>query len=115
MVGGTSAPVFSVSPTQVTVIAPAQLQPNTTAQVIVQVGATLSVPFSVIVGAAAPGVFTSNGTGQGQALARREIAQYRDRAEEQAGENGENESEGDGTTVKRDLAQSREFCWSDLR
>jgi trimeric autotransporter adhesin len=69
MVGGTSAPVFSVSPIQVTVIAPAQLQPNTAAQVLVQVGTTLSLPYSVDVVNAAPGIFTANGNGEGQALA----------------------------------------------
>ena len=69
MVGGISAPVFSVSPTQVTAIAPAQLVPDSNYQVLVQVGATPSLPYSVDIAAAAPGIFTAGGTGQGQALA----------------------------------------------
>jgi trimeric autotransporter adhesin len=66
---GAAAPVLYTSATQVNVVVPFEVNPNSPAQVVVnyqgQISQTLTVPTT----AAAPGVFTLNGSGTGPVLA----------------------------------------------
>ena len=63
-VAGNQIPIYYASDGQVNAILPYGLAVNTTQQVIVSSGSSLSVPQGITVAAAAPGVFTTTG-GQG--------------------------------------------------
>jgi trimeric autotransporter adhesin len=74
-VGGTSVvfngvpgPVLYASPTQVSAIVPFELV-GQTVQVAVEIQNQIAAPVSVALQAAAPGIFTTNESGQGQAVA----------------------------------------------
>ena len=63
-VAGNQIPVYYASDGQVNAILPYGLAVNTTQQVLVSTGSSLSVPQSITVAAAAPGIFAATG-GQG--------------------------------------------------
>jgi trimeric autotransporter adhesin len=65
---GMPGPVLYASPTQVSAVAPFELT-GQTVQIAVQSQNQISVPVSVPLQAAAPGIFTTNESGQGQAVA----------------------------------------------
>ncbi len=67
-VGGQEIPVYYASDGQLNAILPYGLQVNTTQQVFVAHGSGLSVPQAITLAAAAPGVFTVDGTGKGQGI-----------------------------------------------
>jgi uncharacterized protein (TIGR03437 family) len=70
IVGNRSVPLLYVSDKQVNVQVPLDLPPNTQHQILVRRGIELSVPETIAVAPAAPGIFTKNqrGTGQGVIL-----------------------------------------------
>ena len=68
IIGGREAPIFFASDGQVNAIVPYGLPVNTTHQVIVTKGATVSTPQSLTLAAAAPGIFARDGSGQGQGI-----------------------------------------------
>ena len=61
ILAGRPAPAVSVRDTQLTVVLPYGISANTTQQVIVSRGASISVPQPVIIAPAAPGIFTTDG------------------------------------------------------
>ena len=65
---GQSAPLLFASGGQVNAIVPYGLAVNTPQQVVVSRSNSISVPQSVILAAAAPGIFTVNASGQGQGI-----------------------------------------------
>jgi uncharacterized protein (TIGR03437 family) len=67
MMAGTALPLRYVSPGQVNAQVPFGLNFNTQQQLVVQRGATLSVPVDIVVAPAQPGIYTqdSSGTGAG--------------------------------------------------
>jgi uncharacterized protein (TIGR03437 family) len=67
--GNVAAPVISSSFSSTQVVVPYEVADQATAQVTVTTGDLASTPFSVQIAASAPGIFTVNGTGQGQATA----------------------------------------------
>ncbi len=64
--GDVPMPVNYVDPSQVNVMIPRGLTPNTQHQIIVQRGATLSVPIQVTVADIQPAIYTLNAQGEGQ-------------------------------------------------
>jgi uncharacterized protein (TIGR03437 family) len=68
VIGGIPMPLLYVSPVQINAMVPFDLPSGSTQQVIVQSGAALSVPEDAPVAPAAPGAFTYDGSGSGQAL-----------------------------------------------
>ncbi len=66
---GIPAPVIYASPTQVSVVAPFSLQPQAASQVQVVYRGQASDQFAVNMTAAAPGIFSVDASGSGQALA----------------------------------------------
>jgi trimeric autotransporter adhesin len=66
--GGTPAPVIYTSPGQVSVVVPFEIS-GQDVQIVVQNQGQSSAPVGVPIAAAAPGLFTTNFTGQGQAAA----------------------------------------------
>ena len=65
---GLTAPVLYATTNQTGAMAPAGLT-GTSAQVIVETASAVSSPFSVPLAAVAPGIFTADASGKGQALA----------------------------------------------
>ncbi len=65
---GMSAPLLFANDGQVNAIVPYGIAVNTPQQVVVSSSSTISVPQSVILAAAAPGIFTVNASGQGQGI-----------------------------------------------
>jgi uncharacterized protein (TIGR03437 family) len=65
-IAGNQVPLFYASDGQVNAILPYGLAVNTTQQLVVSRGSTLSVPQGITMAAAAPGVFSTNGQGSGQ-------------------------------------------------
>jgi uncharacterized protein (TIGR03437 family) len=67
LIDGQFLPMYYTSGGQINAVIPYGLQTNARHQVVVQRGSSLSVPQSVLVGVARPGVFTidASGTGQG--------------------------------------------------
>lgn len=63
VVGGVSAPLLYVSPGQINAIVPYSLPLNTSVQVIILRGSSLSAPTTIAIAAANPGVFTVDGSG----------------------------------------------------
>jgi uncharacterized protein (TIGR03437 family) len=61
ILAGRPAPTVSARDTQLTVVLPYGISANTTQQVIVSRGASISVPQPVIIATAAPGIFTTDG------------------------------------------------------
>jgi trimeric autotransporter adhesin len=68
---GIAGPVLYASPTQVAVVVPFELS-GQSAQVIVNSEGQITAPVTVPLAAAAPGIFTGNSSGQGQAAALNE-------------------------------------------
>ena len=68
--GDLPLPLLYVNPTQVNALIPRNLDPNTQQQIVVQRGATISVPVQVTVADVQPGIYSVNqqGTGQGAGL-----------------------------------------------
>ena len=66
---GAAAPVLYTSATQVNVVVPFELNSNSPAQVVVNYQGQISAPQTVPTSAAAPGLFTLNGSGTGAVLA----------------------------------------------
>ncbi len=68
-INGTTAPVYSVTPTQISAVVPYAVT-GSTANIVVTVGATKSNPVSVPLAPTAPGIFTisNNGLGDGAIL-----------------------------------------------
>lgn len=67
--GGQPAPLLYVSATQIGAIAPYSLGAQQTVDVVVEAGGVRSEPVSVRLAAAAPGLFTIDASGKGQAAA----------------------------------------------
>jgi uncharacterized protein (TIGR03437 family) len=65
---GLQTPLVFASGGQVNAIVPYGIAVNTTQQLIVSSGTSISVPQAITVAAAAPGVFTVSGSGQGQGI-----------------------------------------------
>jgi uncharacterized protein (TIGR03437 family) len=65
---GQPAPLVFASDGQVNAIVPYGIAVNTTQQLIVSRGSSISVPQPITVAAAAPGIYTINGSGQGQGI-----------------------------------------------
>jgi uncharacterized protein (TIGR03437 family) len=65
---GQPAPLVFASGGQVNAIVPYGIAVNTTQQLIVSSGSSISVPQPITVAAAAPGIYTVNGSGQGQGI-----------------------------------------------
>jgi uncharacterized protein (TIGR03437 family) len=68
-VAGRAAPLAWVSGNQLNGVLPFTLPVNTTVQMVVTRGATISTPVFITIAAAQPTVFTVDGTGRGQAIA----------------------------------------------
>lgn len=66
---GIAVPVVSASPGQVNVVAPTTLSGKSHTVIQVEYNGTLSGPQTLPVAPSAPGIFTSSGTGTGQAIA----------------------------------------------
>lgn len=66
LIDGQFIPMFYTSSGQVNAVVPYGLSTNASHQLVVQVGNSLSVPQTVLVGDARPGVFTTNSSGTGQ-------------------------------------------------
>jgi uncharacterized protein (TIGR03437 family) len=68
--GDVPLPLLYVNPTQVNALIPRDLDPNTQQQIVVQRGASISVPVQVTVADVQPGIYSINqqGTGQGAIL-----------------------------------------------
>jgi len=66
LIAGRPAPVYFASDGQIIALVPYGIPVNTTHQVVVSRGSSLSVPQPITVAAAAPGIFTRNATGTGQ-------------------------------------------------
>ena len=64
--GDVPVPLNYVNPNQVNVLIPRGLTPNTQHQIVVQRGATLSVPVQVTVADVQPAIYTLNAQGTGQ-------------------------------------------------
>jgi uncharacterized protein (TIGR03437 family) len=68
LLAGQQIPIFSANTGQLNAILPYGLAVNTTLQVLVSQGNSLSVPQAITIAPASPGVFTTGGTGQGQGI-----------------------------------------------
>jgi uncharacterized protein (TIGR03437 family) len=68
LLAGQSAPLLYASNGQVNALVPYGINVNTAQQLVVSVGSSISVPQSVTLAAAAPGVFTKDGSGSGQGI-----------------------------------------------
>jgi uncharacterized protein (TIGR03437 family) len=66
VIAGRLAPVYFTSDAQIIALVPYGIAVNTTHQVIVSRGSSLSVPQPITISAAAPGIFTRNAAGTGQ-------------------------------------------------
>jgi uncharacterized protein (TIGR03437 family) len=68
LLAGKSAPLLFANNGQVNAIVPYGVAVNTPQQVVVSSSNSISVPQSIILAAAAPGIFTVNASGQGQGI-----------------------------------------------
>ncbi len=68
LLAGQSAPLLYASDGQVNALVPYGINVNTAQQLVISVGTSISVPQAVTLAAAAPGVFTINGSGSGQGI-----------------------------------------------
>jgi uncharacterized protein (TIGR03437 family) len=68
LIAGRESPMIYASDGQVNAMVPYGIPVNTTHQVIVLRGTSISVPQSITVAPAAPGIFARDGTGQGQGI-----------------------------------------------
>jgi uncharacterized protein (TIGR03437 family) len=68
VLNGEQLPLLFASTGQINAILPYDLPINSTQQLIVQRGSTISIPQPVVIAQAVPAVFTQNGTGTGAAL-----------------------------------------------
>jgi uncharacterized protein (TIGR03437 family) len=68
LMGATAMPILAETPTQVNVQVPFDVPVNSQVQVSVQAGNLLSVPTTLQVAAAQPGVFTKDQSGSGQGI-----------------------------------------------
>ena len=66
---GTVAPILYADASQVNAVIPCVLAGQSSVQVVVEYMGAQSAPVTVPLGPAAPGIFTANGSGQGQAAA----------------------------------------------
>jgi len=70
LIGGMAAPLLYVSANQINAVAPFEIVGQTTTTVQIETGGSVTLPsFSVAVAQAAPGIFTADGSGFGQAAA----------------------------------------------
>jgi adhesin/invasin len=65
IIAGTTVPVQYTSDKQVNVLIPYGLSPNSTQQVIIQVGPAFSTPETIVIAAAQPAIFTQDQSGKG--------------------------------------------------
>ena len=65
LLGGEPLPLYFTSSGQIDAIVPYDITPNSAQQLIVQTGTAVSVPQTVMVGTAQPGIFTQNASGSG--------------------------------------------------
>jgi uncharacterized protein (TIGR03437 family) len=68
ILNGEELPLLFASTGQINAILPYDLPVNTTQQIIVQRGSSISIPQPVVIATAVPAVFTQNGAGTGAAL-----------------------------------------------
>jgi uncharacterized protein (TIGR03437 family) len=68
IVGGLSMPLLYAGPSQINAMVPFSAAANTTQQIIVQSGSTLSVPEPIAIAPGAPAAFTRDGSGSGQGI-----------------------------------------------
>lgn len=68
LIAGQIAPLLFASDGQVNAVVPYGIAVNTPQQVVVSRASSISVPQSLILAAAAPGIFTVNASGQGQGI-----------------------------------------------
>jgi uncharacterized protein (TIGR03437 family) len=68
IIGGLTMPLLYAGPGQINAMVPFSAPVNATQQVLVQSGATLSVPENLTVAPGAPGTYTRDGSGSGQAI-----------------------------------------------
>jgi uncharacterized protein (TIGR03437 family) len=66
--GGKVLPLITASEGQINALVPLDLKVNTRQQLVVMRGGSYSLPEAVAISAAQPGVFTKDGSGQGQGL-----------------------------------------------
>ncbi len=66
---GTAAPILYASSGQVNAVIPCSVAGHASTQMVVDYEGAQSAPFTVALSPAAPGIFTANGSGQGQAAA----------------------------------------------
>jgi uncharacterized protein (TIGR03437 family) len=67
-IAGRPMPLQFVADGQINAVVPYDVPVNTTLQLVLASGATITVPEAVVVAAAQPGVFTKDGSGRGQGL-----------------------------------------------
>jgi uncharacterized protein (TIGR03437 family) len=67
-IGGVPAPLLYAGSGQVNAVIPYGLPENINTQVIVQQGNEYTVPYSIVMGAADPGIFTATASGSGQGV-----------------------------------------------
>jgi uncharacterized protein (TIGR03437 family) len=66
---GIPAPIIYASASQVNAVIPCEVSGHSSTQMVVQYSEAQSPPFTVVLSPAAPGIFTADGSGQGQAAA----------------------------------------------
>jgi uncharacterized protein (TIGR03437 family) len=66
---GTAAPILYAGDSQVNAVIPCELAGQSSAQMVVEYMGVQSFPVTLSLGPAAPGIFTADGSGQGQAAA----------------------------------------------
>jgi uncharacterized protein (TIGR03437 family) len=64
--GGIPLPLAYASASQVNALAPQALNANTSYQLVIQRGSTISTPFAITVASRQPGIFTADSSGSGQ-------------------------------------------------
>jgi uncharacterized protein (TIGR03437 family) len=69
LLDGTAAPILYTSSGQVNAVIPCEVAGNASTQMVVEYMGAQSAPVTVPLGPAAPGIFTADGSGQGQAAA----------------------------------------------
>ncbi len=68
LLGGEFLPLLSVADDHIDAVLPYDISVNTLHQLIVQRGSSVSIPEPVTIAAAAPGIFTKDGSGQAQGI-----------------------------------------------
>ncbi len=94
-IGGRPMPLQFVADGQVNAVVPYDVPVNTTLQLVLANGATITVPEAVVVAGAQPGVFTKDGSGRGQGL----VYLLRDGAPGALAEKGTPAGVGDAITI----------------